>query len=81
MKKATTANLILMGKVEDCGLDSRTVRWMGNWLENHTQRVLSMAFHLIGRRYPGGCHSSGQVFFTRSLQAMAGQTFVRDAVG
>jgi len=35
-----TSRNILTGKLRKCGLDEWTVRWIENWLNGRTQRVL-----------------------------------------
>jgi len=36
----TVSNNILLGKLRKCGLDEWTVRWIKNWLNGRTQRVV-----------------------------------------
>ena len=36
----TVSHSILTGKLRKCGLDEWTVRWIENWLNNRTQRVV-----------------------------------------
>jgi len=36
----TVSHNILLGKLRKCGLDECTVRWIDNWLNGRTQRVL-----------------------------------------
>jgi len=31
---------ILLGKLRKCGLDERSVRWIENWLNSRTQRIV-----------------------------------------
>ena len=31
---------VLISKLTRCGLDRSSVRWISNWLQNHTQRVM-----------------------------------------
>lgn len=49
----------LGGKLEDFGLDFRIVRWIGNWLENHTQ--MSKDISSDGREFFSGVLGSGPV--------------------
>ena len=36
----TVSHNILPGKLRKCGLDERTVKWIENWLNVRTQRVV-----------------------------------------
>jgi len=36
----TVSHIILLGKLRKCGLDEWTVRWIQNWLNGRTQRVV-----------------------------------------
>ncbi|GAB0185510.1 mitochondrial enolase superfamily member 1 [Grus japonensis] len=36
----TVSHNILISKLRKCGLDERTVRWVGNWLNGRAQRVV-----------------------------------------
>ena len=36
----TVSHHILLGKLRKCGLDEQTVRWIENWLNGRTQRVV-----------------------------------------
>jgi len=36
----TVSHNILLGKLRKCGLDERSVRWIENWLNDRTQRVI-----------------------------------------
>ena len=36
----TVSHSLLTGKLRKCGLDEWTVRWIENWLNNRTQRVV-----------------------------------------
>jgi len=36
----TVSNNILLGKLRKCGLDEWSVRWIENWLNGRTQRVV-----------------------------------------
>ena len=36
----TVSHSLLTGKLRKCGLDEWTVRWIANWLNNRTQRVV-----------------------------------------
>jgi len=36
----TVSHNILLGKLRKCGLDEWTVRWIENWLNGRTQRVV-----------------------------------------
>ena len=36
----TVSHPILIKKLDDCGVNTYTVRWVANWLEDHTQRVV-----------------------------------------
>ena len=43
-----------MGKMEDCRLDFRIFRWIGNWLENHTKKVVVNDISLDWREVRSG---------------------------
>jgi len=48
----TVSHNILLGKLRKCGLDERTVRWIENWLNGRTQRVVISGTESSWR--PGG---------------------------
>jgi len=37
----TVSHNILLGKLRKCGLDERSVRWIWNWMNGRTQRVVN----------------------------------------
>ena len=36
----TVSHPVLIKKLRDCGVDTHTVKWVANWLEGHTHRVI-----------------------------------------
>lgn len=45
---------VLMNKLEGCGLDFRSVKWIRNWLDNCIQRAVvngSLSDYMVA-----GCH-------------------------
>jgi len=74
----TVSHNILLGKLRKCGLDEWSVRWIENWLNGRTQRVVisgaRSGWRPVTSRFPRGQYWAQSYLTYSSMTWMKGQS-------